>query len=775
MVNPDYDIKSRYRAAAGWSDVRMASPRGTFIFVDIRLGDCATITANPSLVHCEAPKVEYRLHPRLRYKRRFRSLRYFAQSLPVRRFFRIYTLSSLFVLCFAIAFSPAGAYSQDWKFVKGIKVGDQAQLAVSLRDRNEIYVANPKACNLTVISTFSNEVVTTIELGKSPMALATDRHGTVYVLAQDRVGAPCVMPDDDGTYSMGIVNTGNHAVESWVNLPGNRWGDLALTGDGRRLFMTLVTPFDASGVYVFDTVKRSLQTDPVIPARARLCAVNLALAERQNELFVSYQCHQPGGHDPIGIYCLAAKDTCRSAYDEIASFGGFPNVGGRMVISPDESYLWEYGIDACSQPAYDHKGCPGNDPAKGKDDPTRILNLIDTDSLVVRTYPFPVTDDSAFVSFSPELEAYIGGLTGIKVMKKPGVGSPEPLEPLIPNDEPCHNLNVAGQINFSQAGNEEFMYAVAGSAGAVCVFKRPAKPQIAQAPPSERPVPPGKMYAIVVGINSYMFLDDQLKYPASDAAKVAAALAKNFGFSVTTLPPTPNCAGSGCYVMKKQILDAFNDLLFESPGKRRDFAPQDQVFIYLSGHGYRFESKDLSSHHFLVTSDSMGGSSDAETAATELDLNEIWDLLESSNIRHVLFVVDACYAGLNSPADFGGPTFQIALQDGKPFMRARSLPEALARNAGFTRKYLSASPFATEQVPDHSIFAERFVQALDTLRTNAAGYFTFEGVLTQMVNLDPQPRPNSFSVGDTAHGDFLFIPHAVAASQQRIQSTPAAP
>ncbi len=587
------------------------------------------------------------------------------------------------------------------------------------------------------------------------------------------MASPCVLPQDDGNYSMGIVNAANNAVESWVSLPGNRWGDMALTGDGRRLFMTLVTPFDTSGVYVFDTAKRAFHPNPVIPATEG-CAVNLALAEHQNEIFVAYQCGPPG-HDPIGIYCLSPKDTCHSAYDEIASFGGFPNVGGRMVVSPDESYLWEYGIDACSQPAYDHKGCPGNDPAKGKDDPTRILNLIDTDSLVVRTYPFPVTDDSAFVSFSPELEAYIGGLTGIKVMKKPGVGSPEPLEPLIPNDERCHNLNVAGQINFRQAGDEEFMYVVAGSAGAVCVFKRPATPQIAQRAPSERPVQPGKMYAIVVGINSYLFLDDQLKYPASDAAKVATALTKNFGFSVTTLPHALDCEDSGCNVTKKQILDALNDLLFESPGKKRDFAPQDQVLIYLSGHGYRFESKDLSSHHFLVTSDSIGGSSEVETAATELDLNEIWNLLESSNIQHVLFVVDACYAGLNGPGAFGGPTFQIALQNGKPFMRARSLDEALERNAGFTRKYLSASPFATDQVPDHSIFAERFVQALDTLRTSTTGYFSFESMLTQMVDVDPQPRPSSFSVGDTAHGDFLFIPHAAAAANQQLQSTPAAP
>jgi hypothetical protein len=147
-----------------------------------------------------------------------------------------------------------------------------------------------------------------------------------------------------------------------------------------------------------------------------------------------------------------------------------------------------------------------------------------------------------------------------------------------------------------------------------------------------------------------------------------------------------------------------------------------------------------------------------------LDFLDIWNLLQSSNLRHVLFVVDACYAGLNSPAAFGGPTFQVAIQDGKPFVRARPLADALQRNVGFTRKYLSASPFATEKVPDHSIFAEKLVQALDSMRTTPAGYFTFESMLTQIVNLEPQPRPSSYSPDDTAHGDFIFIPDVMDAA-----------
>jgi YVTN family beta-propeller protein len=676
---------------------------------------------------------------------------------------RRYTFPVGFLLWSALVFCAPRLVSQDWNFVKGIKVGDLAERAVSLPDRNEIVVANRGSCNLSVISTLTNEVITTIELGKTPERLATDHDGYVYVLAQDRLAPPCELPGSDGgNYSIGIVNTHNNSVESWTSLPGWRWEDLALTGDG-RLFMTLVTPFNISGVYVFDTAQRTFLPYPVIPAREG-CAVNLALAEHQNEIFVAYQCGSRPGHDPVAIYCLTAKDSCRSAYDQIASISGFPNVGGMMSISPDENYLWEYGIDACSQPAYDHKGCPGNDPAKGTDEPTKILNLIDTDSLVVRTYPFRLTDDSGFVSFSPELEAYIGGQAGIKVLKKPGIGSPEKLNPPIPDGDPCHSLNAVGQINFARVGDVEYMYAVVGSADSVCVLKRPAPPAIAPTGPLAQPAKVGKKYAIVIGIQSFMYGWTPLYYSASDAANLATALTKYYGYTVTNLPGTPGCKNSQCYVTKKQIVDAFESLLYDSPGKKRDFTSQDQLFVYISGHGDQFADPDLSSHHFLVTSDSTVKESDHESAATELDFLDIWNLLQSSNLRHVLFVVDACYAGLNSPAAFGGPTFQVALQDGKPFVRARPLADALQRNVGFTRKYLSASPFATEKVPDHSIFAEKLVQALDSMRTTPAGYFTFESMLTQIVNLEPQPRPSSYSPDDTAHGDFIFIPDVMNAA-----------
>jgi hypothetical protein len=603
---------------------------------------------------------------------------------------------------------------------------------------------------------------------KSPVSLTADAAGRVYVLlrtsAEGNHGCNGVQADENNDVrSLAIIESSDpgRKVSYDESLPAGRWDDLALASDG-RLFLTRVLPFDRAGVYVFDTAKRKLQDKAAIPGSAQACPVDLALAEQQNELFVSYECGGPGGwagHDSIGIYCLTAnKTSCASAYDQTAIVSGMPNVGGPLSVSPDESYLWAYGDDACSSRAYDHKGCPTYDPTNtdpSKYQPTRIVNVVDTDSLIARTYAFPLGDDGKYVSFSNELEAYVSGQNGIKVITKPGVGQPEVFQP--PKDDRCGDLKATGDVKFSQVGATEYMYAVAGDANAVCVFERAAPSAIAASgSPVHAQAEPGKMYAVVIGIKAYMHGWSALEYPTEDAAKVAAELKKDYGFEVTTLPEKPGCKDTECYVTKDQVIGAFKALLYENSGKKREFGPQDQLLVYITGHGDRWPDNGPSSHPYLVTSDSKLGY-DESAAATEVDYRKVWELVENSNIRHALFVVDTCVAG-SYDATFWIPLLQ---EGGRPFLRVRPLPEALQRNTGLTRKYLSASPLSKEEVPDKSPFAEGFVQALEKLRSSAAGYFTFDSVLMQMASLDPQPRPSSFSSSDTAHGDFIFVPYAV--------------
>jgi YVTN family beta-propeller protein len=711
----------------------------------------------------EKQNVPCRVHCWPRHKRRFRSPKFSARSFSFCPKSRIYPLSSLVLFCFAIVVYRAPAFSQGWQFVKAIEVGQQPQTAAMIPGPQDLlFVANRGSCNISVINTEGDKVADSIALGRTPKAMVADKSGAyVYVLTEDPKAPLCEPAENEWQdhYWLAVLDTQKHSVVLWVHLPGQRWDDMAIASDG-RLFLTDIY----EGVYLFDTTQRKLQEQPVISEPPGY-PTNLALAEHQNEIFVNFQNGGPGGspgHDAIGIYCMSADNTpsCPSAYRRIAVVNGIPNVGGPIFVSPDENYVWEYGSDACSA-TYDAVGCPGYDPRKGTNHAARILNVIDTDSLITRTYGFGLGDDAGKnISFSPELEAYIGGEAGIKVIAQPGVGRPEAFQ--APNDATCGDLKNAGDIKFRQAGGAEYMYVMAASANAVCVFERSASSPMAS---SRSPAPsqrhPGKMYAIVIGINSYTHRWEPLSHPVGDAANVATELREYYGFDVTTLPEDPECKVNRCYVTKREVMDAFENLV------KRKFDADDQLLVYITGHGDRWPDNSPSSNPYLVTSDSeVSYPPDQSAAATEVDYRLIWRLLENSSIRHVLFVVDACYAGSYDP------TFQIPLLQpgGRPFLRLRSLQEELERDTGSTRKYLSASPFS-EQVPDNSVFADKLVEALEKLRTSTAGYFTFENVLTQMASLDPQPRPSSFNASDAPHGDFIFVPRAVDRAERQPQSS----
>jgi hypothetical protein len=104
---------------------------------------------------------------------------------------RRYTFSVGFLLWSALLLCAPRLVSQDWNFVKGIKVGDLAERAVSLPDRNEIVVANRGSCNLSVISTLTNEVITTMVTCMSSRRIVLHRlaHCPEVMAAITRLGS----------------------------------------------------------------------------------------------------------------------------------------------------------------------------------------------------------------------------------------------------------------------------------------------------------------------------------------------------------------------------------------------------------------------------------------------------------------------------------------------------------------------------------------------------------------------------------------------------------
>src|ERR1035437_6205147 len=121
--------------------------------------------------------------------------------------------------------------------------------------------------------------------------------------------------------------------------------DLTVTPDGKKIFLAM-----ASGGL------RGIRAPPGEPATLSefACPLYVAMDGEGKRLFVSYECGGPGGragHDAFEIYDTASERTVGVIRD-------LPMVGGRPSVSPDGKLLLLDGNDACTNPAYDHAGCP---------------------------------------------------------------------------------------------------------------------------------------------------------------------------------------------------------------------------------------------------------------------------------------------------------------------------------------------------------------------------------------------------------------------------------
>jgi hypothetical protein len=121
--------------------------------------------------------------------------------------------------------------------------------------------------------------------------------------------------------------------------------DLAVTPDEKKIFLAM-----SSG-----GLRRILTASGEAATLSEFaCPIYVALDGEGKRLFVSYECGGPGGragHDALEIYDIASEKTVGVIRD-------LPMVGGRPSLSPDGNLLLLDGNDACTNPAYDHAGCP---------------------------------------------------------------------------------------------------------------------------------------------------------------------------------------------------------------------------------------------------------------------------------------------------------------------------------------------------------------------------------------------------------------------------------
>jgi hypothetical protein len=230
------------------------------------------------------------------------------------------------------------------------------------------------------------------------------------------------------------------------------------------------------------------------------------------------------------------------------------------------------------------------------------------------------------------------------------------------------------------------------------VLRPVASPQISSLPNApSRKMKWGKYHALVIGNNNYKDPKwTNLSNAVNDAKTVASVLKNKYGFETTLI----------LNATRVQMLEAIEAM-------RNKLTEDDNLLIYYAGHGQR---DDANNRAYWVPVDSS-----AESSTNWIPSYQITDHVNAMNARHVLLVVDSCYAGLMTRA--GGVNAMLVGMT--PEQKQQKIKDRLGRR---TRMLITAGD-NTEVLDagkqgDHSIFAEAFIAALE----NNSGVLDSEGV-----------------------------------------------
>lgn len=239
----------------------------------------------------------------------------------------------------------------------------------------------------------------------------------------------------------------------------------------------------------------------------------------------------------------------------------------------------------------------------------------------------------------------------------------------------------------------------------------------------------GKTYALLIATGEYDHFDN-LVNPVIDAKTLQKELENTYG----------------CIVELKEN-PTLNELVKSIKSfASRKYNPQDQLFIFIAGHGYYDE---VFKEGYVIAKDSKSN----DVAHTSfLSHSNLRTMVNNIPCEHIFLCMDVCFAGTFDPV--------IASTN-----RATDLYEEVDKQAFISRKlqyktrmYLTSG--GKEYVPDgrpgqHSPFTRKLLEALRNYG-GKDGILTLNEIVSYIEKVIPQPRFGEF--GDNEPGsDFLFI------------------
>jgi len=238
-----------------------------------------------------------------------------------------------------------------------------------------------------------------------------------------------------------------------------------------------------------------------------------------------------------------------------------------------------------------------------------------------------------------------------------------------------------------------------------------------------------KDYALFFATDNYDNWSD-LVNPIYDATTIANELKEKYGFEIEVVENAN----------QEDVLVKIKDY------SKRNYKPQDQLFIFFAGHGQFDEGFG---EGYVVAKNSL----ELDRAKTTyISHSNLRSYINNISCNHILLTMDVCFGGTLDPA-----IARARASDSKDELTNN---EFLARKLSKkTRRYITSG--GKEYVSDgivgkHSPFASRLIEALKS-RGGEDGILTMSEIFPYLEKIK-QNEPRSGSFGDDEKGsDFVFV------------------
>jgi Caspase domain/NACHT domain len=296
-----------------------------------------------------------------------------------------------------------------------------------------------------------------------------------------------------------------------------------------------------------------------------------------------------------------------------------------------------------------------------------------------------------------------------------------------------------------------------------------------------------KSLAIVIGIDRYTHIP-KLKSAVNDARAIADVLEKRYNYKVLCLldeKATSKNLSNLLENLQKQIIQIGDE---EIPVEE-----SDRVLFYFAGHGIAQKAEETQDKDVKPAGYLMPQNSQENDNSTWLSMQELHDTLTDLKCRHLLMILDCCFAGAirwaalkRNSGGFGRKLYQ---QSYNRFIKFTA--QQVITSAAYDQEAQDTSRFVRRKGDknEHSPFADLLLKVLkaerntDTVKQDnhlkaivedgvitAQELFTYlQNKLGHEVEEQKEQTPELFCLKKHDKGEYIFLPHGVEPNLEKLE------